>query len=153
MRKLIGPLLLALFVGCGDVGGESYTAKALDEFRAGNAADWKEKGKKPPAKEVAALQKKVKNFKAGTKKDLHQALWLLSNQREHEELHFNTLAKSTYVRAAYFRVFGKPGEVRDKEEPNTWSHVCTDGKVTLRGFLKDKGEPANMTTFPHKPKF
>ena len=151
MRGSIVSLLLAMLVGCGD--GDSYTAKALEEFRAGNSADWKEKGKPPPAKEVAALEKKTKNWKAGTKRDFYQALWLLSNQREHDEVAFTTLAKSTYVRASYNRVFGAPDEARTKEEPNTWSHMCSDGKVTLRGFLKDKGQPANMTTFPQKPNY
>lgn len=153
MRRLIVPLLLILVAGCGEGGGDSYTAKALEEFRNGNAADWKEKGKRPPAKDVAALKKQAKNWPAGSKKDFYQALHLLSNQREHDELHFTTLAKSTFVRESYYRVFGAPEEVRNKDEPNTWSHQCSDGKVTLRGYLKDKGQPANMTTFPQKPNY
>jgi hypothetical protein len=152
MRKRLALFLLVFVVGCAEP-TSSYTSKALDEFRAGNSADWKEKGKRPPAKEVAALEKRTKNWPAGTKKDFYQALWLLSNQREHDEITFTTLAKSTYVRTAYKNVFGDPIEARTKEEPNTWSHQCSDGKVTLRGFLKDKGVPANMTTFPQKPKF
>ena len=153
MQRLIGPAMLAfLLIGCGDGGDDSYTAKALEEFRAGKTFDWSEKGKRPSAKEVAAIGKKTKNFKAGSKNDLYQALRVLSNQREHEELHFNTFVTSTYVRASYSRVFGTPDEARVKEEPNVWSHVCTDGKVTLRGYLKVKDQPATMTTLPHKPK-
>jgi hypothetical protein len=151
-RFICAAFFALLLIGCGESGGDSYTSKALAELRAGNTADWAEKKKRPPAKEVAIYEKKAKNFKAGSKNDLYQALWILSNQREHEELHFNTMAKSTYLREAYFRVFGPPDESRTNQEPNVWSHKCTDGAVTLRGFLKDKGDPKNLTTYPHKPK-
>ncbi len=152
MPRFLGPAMLPLlFLGCGDGGGDSYTAKALDEYRAGKTFDYAPKGKRPSAKEVASYEKKTKSFKAGSKNDMFQALWLLSNQREHEELHFNTIATSTYMRDSYTRVFGPPDESDTKSKTHTWSHQCIDGKVTLHGFLKVKDDPKTMTTLPHKP--
>lgn len=145
-------LACLLIVGCGGF-GESYTDRALDEFRAGNTYDWRQKRKSPSAKDVAAVEKRVKSVAAGTRRDFYQALRILSNYRDHDDVAFTTLAKSSYPRAAYYRVFGAPDAVNTRDEPNTWSHSCSDGRVTLRGFLKSKAEPDVIMTFPHKPKY
>lgn len=148
-------VMLAFAAGCGSggFGGDSYTSKALDEFRAGNAYDHHGKGKRPTAKEVTAVERKVKDAPAGSRKDFYQALRILSNYRDHDDIAFTTLAKSSYVRSSYKRVFGDPENANTKEEPNTWSHTCADGRVTLRGFLKSKAEPDIIMTFPQKPKY
>lgn len=154
MRRLVFAAAIFFVAGCG--GGESssdsYTAKALEELRAGNTADAMEKRRAPKAAEIAVVKKRVKAYPAGSKRDLYQALWILSNQREHEELHFNTMAKSTYVIEAYKRVFGPMESINSRDEPNTWAHTCTDGKVTLRGVIKVKGQPELMMMYPPKPK-
>ena len=65
-RRLL--LLALLFLtGCG--GGDSYTEKALEEYRVGNGADFRQARKKPAAKEVTAWQKKMKKVAAGSKDD------------------------------------------------------------------------------------
>lgn len=155
MRLVLGMALLIGAAGCGGGGlggSDSYTAKAFDEFRAGSGADHFEKRKSPTKTEIAAVKKRIKSHPAGSRADLLQGLRILSNQREHEELHFNTIAKSTYVSDAYRRAFGTPESANTRDEPNSWSHTCTDGKVSLRGILKVKDQPNLMTMFPPKPK-
>jgi hypothetical protein len=149
MRILLAPLLVLAAVGCG--GEDSYTSKALDEYRAGKTYDFR-KGKRPAAKDVAAWEKKAKNYPAGSKQDLFQAFRILSNQRDHDDIAFTTLAKSSFIRTSYGRVFGKAENLNTKESPNSWSHTCTDGKVMFRGYWKMEGDPDCMLVFPQKMK-
>jgi hypothetical protein len=155
MRNVLAAAIFVAMAGCGggSFGGESYTSKALDEFRAGNAYDWRAKKKRPSAKDVTAVESKIKSVAAGSRKDFHQAFRVLSNQRDHDEIAFTTLAKSSFNRATYNRVFGEPENANTRDEPNTWAHTCSDGKVTLRGYINSKSEPDVVTTFPQKPKY
>lgn len=150
MRMIVGFVCLVAMVGCGGSSGGSYTSRAMSEFRAGNGADHAESRKRPSAKEVAAIQKRVKSVDAGSKNDFYQAFWILSNQREHETFHFETLATSRFVRDAYKRVFGSPDALNTSVVPNSWSHRCTDGVISVRGVWKTKDQPAYMSTYPIK---
>jgi hypothetical protein len=140
--------LLVLVSGCG--GGESYTERALEEYRVGSGADFAQARKKPAAKDLAAWRKKMKAVAPGSKDDFYQGLWVLNTQRDHDQHMRDHLAKSLYLRAAYFRVFGKPADVQKKGDHQVWSHSCTDGKVTLQGLLQVADAPDYLLLFPPK---
>ena len=150
MVRLLISLTLIAATGCGS--GSSYTEKAMSEFRAGNSHEFHLQKKRPSAKEVAALQKTLKNHGSGTREDFKQALLVLNPNRDQLEAIRDGLAKSNYLRSAYFRVFGTP-EATNLKDPNlnTWTHDCADGKITIKGRYKTN-DPELMLINPSKYK-
>ena len=152
MGRLLISLTLIVAAGCGG-GGSSYTDKAMSEFRAGNSFDFREKKARPSAKEVAHVEKMLKNVSAGTKADFVQALHIVLNpNRDQLEAVRDGLAKSNHFRAIYVRVFGAPDSLSTKDPNlNIWTHNCTDGKITVKGRFKTN-DPDLMLINPSKYK-
>ena len=68
IRTVLAGLFLVALAGCGrSLSGDSYTATSLDEIRAGNSYDIRVKKMRRTAKEVTAVESKVKNLPAGSR--------------------------------------------------------------------------------------
>jgi hypothetical protein len=149
-RLLLVGVLLTLVAGCSG-GDESYTDRALAEFRAGHAADHYSKKKSPTSKEISAVTAKIKSVAPGSKADFMQAFMVLSSAREHDEYIAKTLGTSRFLRSTYFHVYGKPSEgPKDKAPFKTWAHTCTDGKIWITGHYQVPDDKDYMVVYPPK---
>ncbi len=141
LAGLCAGLGLVFLVGCGGDSGGGYTQRAFDEFVSGHGVDHMEAKRKPTKKEVDALRKRLKSVKAGSKADFKQGLHVLHIQRDHEDHLWKSVVPSRYSRSAYFRVFGKPDEVKKFDQKfDAWTHYVNDGKVSLKGYYKTGDE-------------
>ena len=97
----------------------------------------------------------MKKVSPGSRADFEQALAILSTAREHDEYVRRTLGTSKYVRAAYFRIFGKPraNDIKIKGKDgifDLWSHDLTDGKISLLGHYLVPDDKEYMVIYPPK---
>ena len=146
-------VIVAFAVGGGGVSGNSYTARALDAFENGYAADFYRKGATPSAKQVAAVRAKLKNLKPWTVADFRQGLRILNEHRDLDEYQLDTLGTSEYLRSTFFSVFGHPSDTPAKApfpQMKIWHHRCSDGSVEMLGVMQIENNPEYMKILPPK---
>ncbi|HEX3316205.1 MAG TPA: hypothetical protein VHR72_15010 [Gemmataceae bacterium] len=145
-------VIVAFGVGVGPR-SDSYTDKALAAYQNGYAADFYRKGNTPSAKQIAAVEKKLKKVKAGTVADFRQGLRILNVHRDLDEYQLDTLGTSEYLRSTFFSVFGQPSDTPAKApfpQMKTWHHRCSDGSVEMLGVMQIEGNPQYMKLLPPK---
>jgi hypothetical protein len=150
---VLGAILVVVFLGGGIPSSGSYTAKALAAYQNGYAADFYPKGNTPSAKQIRAVEAKLKPVKAGTVADFRQGLRILNVHRDLDDYQLDTLGTSEYHRDTFFRAFGPPSDTPAKApfpQMKIWHHRCSDGSVEMLGVMQIEGNPQYMKILPPK---
>jgi hypothetical protein len=150
---VVGAIVTVAFAVGGGSGSGSYTDKAMRAFENGYAADFYRKGNTPSAKQIAAVEKKLKKVKAGTVADFRQGLRILNERRDLDDYQLDTLGTSEYVRSTFFSVFGQPSDTPAKApfpQMKIWHHRCSDGSVEMLGVMQIENNPDYMKILPPK---
>ena len=117
------------------------------------AADFYRKSKTPTAKQIAEVEKRLKNVKPGTVADFRQGLRILNEHRDLEDYLLETQATSEFVRSTFFSVFGNPSDTPTKapfEKMKIWHHRCSDGSIEMLGVMQIESNPEYMKILPPK---
>jgi hypothetical protein len=150
---ILGIVLTVFLAGGVAPRSNSYTDKAFAAYQSGYAADFYRKGRTPSAKQIAAVEAKLKPVKAGTVADFRQGLRILNEHRDLDDYQLDTLGTSEYVRDTFFNVFGPTSDKPVKApfpQMKIWHHRCSDGSVEMLGVMQIEGNPQYMKILPPK---
>jgi hypothetical protein len=150
---VVGAIVAVVLLGGVAPRSNSYTDKAFAAYQSGYAADFYRKGRTPTAKQIAAVEAKLKKVKAGTVADFRQGLRILNEHRDLDDYQLDTLGTSEYHRSTFYSVFGPPSDTPAKAPfplMKIWHHRCSDGSVEMLGVMQIENNPDYMKILPPK---